>query len=208
MQVNLLIEDRYRDLGDGETDVALRAGSPGDGALIGRKLGDLAWGVYGNRGYVERHGKPATPADLSTHHLIGFEGALERIMAARWLHEVAPHGKIVCHSNSILGHLMAVQSGVGLALLPCHIGDAESDLVRVIDPLPALTGGFCILTHPDLHKTPRVRAFFDFMVSEIKRHKPLLLGQTAPSRIGGEQPEGHRQVDAGRVARGVGIGRG
>jgi DNA-binding transcriptional LysR family regulator len=189
MQINLLIEDRYRDLGDGQADVALRAGPPGDGTLVGRKLVDAAWAVYGSHAYVERHGSPVAPAALNGHRLIGFEGALERIAPARWLRENVARGEIVCRSNSILGLLFAAQSGFGLALLPCHIADPDADLVRVIDPVPSLTFGIWILTHQDLHKTARVRAFFDFMAEEIVKYRTLLLGQTRPWRTDSMQSE-------------------
>jgi DNA-binding transcriptional LysR family regulator len=182
MQINLLIEDRFRDLGDGHADVALRAGGPGDTALIGRKLTDASWAVYGSRSYVERYGTPATPEELNGHRLIGFEGVLEQIAPARWLREVAPRGEFAYRSNSVMGMLFAAQSGFGLTLLPCHVADPETDLVRVIDPLPALTYGFWILTHPDLHKTPRVQAFFQFMADEIGKHRSLLLGRTRPGK--------------------------
>ena len=36
-----------------------------------------------------------------------------------------------------------------------------------------------LLAHPDLHKTARVRAFFDFVIREIGSLRPLLLGKTA-----------------------------
>jgi DNA-binding transcriptional LysR family regulator len=189
VQVNLLIEDRYHDLSDGQAEVALRAGPPGDGTLVGRKLSDQSWAVYGSRGYVERSGSPATPDDLNGHRLIGFEGPIEHITPARWLRAVAPRCEIACRSNSVLGLLLAAQSGFGLALLPCQIGDPETGLVRVIDPQPGLTNGFWILTHPDLHKRPKIRAFFDFMAEEIVKYRPLLLGQTRPSRGSVERPE-------------------
>jgi DNA-binding transcriptional LysR family regulator len=182
IQVNLLIEDNYNDLSDGSAEVALRAGPPGEGELVGRKLTEASWAVYGSRSYVERRGSPATPNDLSAHRLVGFEGPLERIRPARWLQEVAPHGEISYRSNSILGLLFAAQSSYGLALLPCQIGDSESDLVRVLDPLPELTFDFWILTHPDLHKNPKIRTFFDFMAEEIIRYRPLLLGKTRQFR--------------------------
>ncbi|TIL68802.1 hypothetical protein [Mesorhizobium sp.] len=51
--------------------------------------------------------------------------------------------------------------------------------MRVIDPQPGLIGGFWTLTHPDLHKRPKIRAFFDFMLEEIVKYRPLLLGETA-----------------------------
>ncbi|WP_246804292.1 LysR family transcriptional regulator [Mesorhizobium mediterraneum] len=195
IRVHLLIEDRYNDLSDGQAEIALRAGPPGDGSLVGRKLSDQSWAIYGSGSYVERWGSPTTPHDLNVHRLIGFEGSIEDITPARWLRAVAPDCEIACRSNSVLGLLLAVQSGFGLALLPCQIGDAEADLVRVIDPQPGLTSGFWILTHPDLHKRPKIRAFFDFMVEEIAKHRALLLGQTRPSRASAEQP-----VMAGRTS--------
>ena len=188
VQVNLIIENRYQDLSKGEADVALRAGAPGEGNLVGRKLSDQSWAVYGSRTYVEQRGNPATPNDLNAHRLVGFDAPLESILPARWLQSVAPRGEIACRSNSVLGLLFAIQSSYGLGLLPCQIGDRQGDLVRVIDPLPELTGDLWLLTHPDLHKQPKVRAFFDFMAKEIIKHRPLLLGQTRPLRGNVQHP--------------------
>jgi DNA-binding transcriptional LysR family regulator len=180
IQVNLLVDDRYHDLSDGRAEVALRAGPPGDDSLIGRKLADQCWAVYASRAYLERFGAPTTPGDLDSHRVIGFEGAIENITAARWLRTVAPNCQVIHRSNSVLGLLFAAQSGFGLALLPCQIGDPEVCLVRVLDPQPGLTNGFWILTHQDLHKRPKIRAFFDFMAEEIAKHRPLMLGRTRP----------------------------
>jgi DNA-binding transcriptional LysR family regulator len=186
IQVNLLIEDRYNDLSDGRAEIALRAGPPGNGALVGRKLSDQSWAVYGSRDYLAAAGSPATPGALNGHRLVGFEGQIADITPARWLRSVAPACEIACRSNSVLGLLLAAQSGLGLALLPCQIGDGAADLVRVIDPQPGLIGGFWILTHPDLQRRPKIRAFFDFMTKEIVKHRPLLLGKSRPAaRPGG-----------------------
>jgi DNA-binding transcriptional LysR family regulator len=197
IQVNLLVEDRYSDLRDGQAEVALRAGPPGDDSLVGRKLADFSWAVYGSHGYVERFGRPTAPDDLNGHRLVGFEGPIEDITAARWLREMAPRGEIACRGNSVLGLLFAAQSGFGLALLPCQIGDVEAGLVRVIDAQPGLTGGLWILTHPDLHKRPKIRAFFDFMADEILKYRPLLLGQGRPPR--GSAGQSGASPDAGAV---------
>jgi DNA-binding transcriptional LysR family regulator len=57
------------------------------------------------------------------------------------------------------------------------LGDSESELLRVIDTIPELVTHFYLLTHRDLQHTPRVRAFFDFVVSEIKAFRVALAGQ-------------------------------
>jgi DNA-binding transcriptional LysR family regulator len=74
--------------------------------------------------------------------------------------------------------MMAVKSGAGLTILPMPMADAQPDLVRVIEPLPELHSPIFLLVHPDLRNTPRVRAFFDFVVAEIDGYRPLLLGET------------------------------
>jgi DNA-binding transcriptional LysR family regulator len=61
--------------------------------------------------------------------------------------------------------------------------DGENDLVRVIDSVPEVVTHFYLLMHPDMQHVPRVRAFFDFVVSEIKAFRVVLAGQ-APPQIG------------------------
>jgi DNA-binding transcriptional LysR family regulator len=61
--------------------------------------------------------------------------------------------------------------------------DGENDLVRVIDSVPEVVTHFYLLMHPDTQHVPRVRAFFDFVVSEIKAFRVVLAGQ-APPQIG------------------------
>ena len=60
LHVEFVVSDHYVDLGQGEADVALRSGDTVDNQLIGRKVADSLWAVYGGRGYLARHGSPAT----------------------------------------------------------------------------------------------------------------------------------------------------
>jgi hypothetical protein len=60
--------------------------------------------------------------------------------------------------------------------MPTALGDAEQDLVRVLGPIPELTRIWRILTTKQLRRTPRVCAFFDFMVSEVETLRPILTG--------------------------------
>jgi DNA-binding transcriptional LysR family regulator len=93
-----------------------------------------------------------------------------------WLREVAPGAKMAARNNSVLGLIYAVKSGIGVGPLPTAIGDAEPDLVRVIGPIPALARSWRLLTHPDLRRTPRVAAFFDFVIEEREALKSVLTG--------------------------------
>lgn len=176
LDVEFAMSDRYLDLSKGEADVALRSGDTDDGVLIGRKIGDSLWAVYASRRYVERHGKPSRIEDLTQHALAGFDDSMADHRAAKWLREVAPHGRIVARNNSVLGLLNSVRAGIGIAPLPTALGDSEPDLVRVLGPVPELTRIWRVLAHPDVRHAPHVAAFFDFVVDEIETLRPIITG--------------------------------
>jgi DNA-binding transcriptional LysR family regulator len=51
----------------------------------------------------------------------------------------------------------------------------------VIDDIPELATKYYLLTHRDLHRVPRVRAFFDFVDAEIKPFRAMLSGHAERS---------------------------
>ncbi len=176
LRVDFVLSDRYLDLTKGEADIALRSGDTDDGELIGRKIGDSLWAVYGSRGYVERHGQPASIEELAAHALVGFDASMAKHRAAEWLRTVAPDSRIVARNNSELGVLNSAKAGMGLAPLPTAIADAEDDLVRVLGPIGDLTRIWRILTTRELRRQARVATFFDYVVSEIDALRPIITG--------------------------------
>ncbi|MFI4931970.1 MAG: LysR family transcriptional regulator [Burkholderiales bacterium] len=176
LKVEFVMGDRYLDLAKGEADIVLRSGDTEDGGLVGRKIGDSLWAVYASRAYVERHGAPATVAELKNHLIVGFDESMAGHRAASWLRRVAPDARIAARNHSVLGLLHSVKAGVGVAPLPTAIADAEGDLVRVLGPIAELTRIWRILTLPQLRQVPRVAAFFDFMVEETDALRPIITG--------------------------------
>lgn len=176
LRVEFVISDRYVDLMKGEADVALRSGDTDDGELVGRKIGDSYWGVYASQRYIEQHGQPAHVGDLEHHALISLDDSMSGHRAAAWLRRVAPAGRIVARNNSILGLLYSAKAGIGVAALPTAIGDAETDLVRVLGPIDDLTRIWRVLVAPDRRHVPRVSAFFNFVVEEVEALRPIITG--------------------------------
>jgi DNA-binding transcriptional LysR family regulator len=176
LRVEFVMSDRYLDLMKGEADVALRSGDTVDNELVGRKIGDSLWAVYASRKYVERCGQPDRVEALEQHDLVGLDETMANHRAAQWLRDVAPHGRVVARNNSVLGLLYSVKAGVGIAPLPTAIADAEPELVRVLGPVPELARIWRLLTRADLRHTPRISAFFDFMIEEIDTLRPIITG--------------------------------
>jgi hypothetical protein len=53
------------------------------------------------------------------------------------------------------------------------IGDRENELVHLFDIGPELVTPFYLLMHRNLQRTARVRAFFDFVIAEIKDFRSI-----------------------------------
>jgi DNA-binding transcriptional LysR family regulator len=176
MRVELLMSDHFLDIGKGEADIAIRAGIPNEETLVGRKIADVPWALYGSRAYLERSGRIARIEEIAAHAVIGFDGDIKDHHAAKWLRSVAPSARIVARSNTVPGLLMSVRSGAGLAPLPMPLAMRETELERVLGPLPGLYSPIYLLTHPDLRHMPRISAFFDFIVAEIEQVRSVLMG--------------------------------
>jgi DNA-binding transcriptional LysR family regulator len=177
LRIELVMSDQFLDLSTGEADIAIRAGEPKDEALVGRTIAETPWALYASRSYFERHGRPERPKDIERHLVVAFDGAIANYPAARWLRSIAPRAPIAARSDSWPAVISAVKSGAGLVPMPVVLGDRENELVRVIDDIPELATKYYLLTHRDLHRTPRVRAFFDFVAAEIKAFRAMLSGQ-------------------------------
>jgi DNA-binding transcriptional LysR family regulator len=176
--VELAIENRVLNLTRREAEVALRPVRPKEGDLWGRKLANLAWTAYGARSYFENKGFPEGTTDLRSHLLIGWDESAAGIDAAEWLRNVAPQSCVMYRSNSLINQLNAAKAGIGLAMLPCYLGDPEPALVRAVpDPIAALTRELWIITHTDLRRTARIQAFFELVGGGLAAERPLFEGR-------------------------------
>jgi molybdate transport repressor ModE-like protein len=179
LRLELVISDRILDLSKGEADVAIRIatheGEPKDEGLVRRKIADVSWAVYASRGYVERYGRPDNPDNLKGHLVIGCEGPISDYPAARWQRSVAHHATVSARCDHWQAVMLAVRTGGGLAAMPYFQGESENELIRVIDSV-GLVMPCHLLMHRDMQRSPRVRAFADFVASEIKSFRALLSG--------------------------------
>jgi DNA-binding transcriptional LysR family regulator len=177
LRVELVVSDRVLDLAKGEADIAIRVairdGEPKDEALVRRKIADVSWFVYASRGYLERYRWPDGPGGLKGHLVIGCDGPIADYPGARWQRSVANQATVATRCDEWQALILAVKTGAGLAALPSFQGENETDLVRVIDDTGLVMPCY-LLMHRDMQHTPRVRAFADFVASEIKSFRALL----------------------------------
>ena len=177
IQVELIISSEFFSLSKREADIAIRPTQNPPEELVGRRVSNIAWAVYGSRDYLKDRPRLRKPSDLARHIIVCGDDSLAHLPATRWVHAHAPDTAVVYRSNSMITQLSAVKAGFGLAVLPCFLADPEPTLVRVLPPDPSFTSGLWLLTHRDLRDTARIRAFIDFIAQSVRAQRALLEGK-------------------------------
>jgi DNA-binding transcriptional LysR family regulator len=172
IKLELIMEQRALDLSKGEADIAIRGGGADKGSLVGKKIADVPWGIFGSTAFVDRYGRPTIPADLDSFRIIELSGDIKALPAARWMKLHAPNAQIAASCTNIPSVHLAVKSGAGLAPLPAVYAAGDRDLIMVLGSIPELDYPLFLLTHKDLRKLPRVSTVFEFCLRELK---PVLM---------------------------------
>lgn len=73
--------------------------------------------------------------------------------------------------------VVAVRQSLGIAALPCFVGDGDPVLARAPGAPLRKHGTLWLLTQGETRKSGRVRAFTEFMAERLAEHGPLLAGE-------------------------------
>jgi DNA-binding transcriptional LysR family regulator len=174
IKLELVASDEEFNLKKREADVAIRLTPNPPEYLVGRKILRPAKGIYASYEYLKQHDPVNHPEKMNW---IGWEDGVE---IPQWVKESAyPTSPIRHQVDNLLVQLEAVKADMGLAMLPCFLGDLDKSLQRLhlMPPTKTSCGDLWILTHKDLRATARVRVFVDFMVDVFNRHRDLLEGR-------------------------------
>jgi len=177
IRVEILLTNDRIDLIDKEIDVALRIGPLVDNHLVARRLAVFRSQVYASPRYLERHGEPVHPGDLLHHRTLGMNKfGLNGNNGFYWpLNDgtTTTDFKIqpVLVANDPAALTPALLSGEGLMLTADVMVKAYAEQGYVRRVLAGWTGPSTEMNAVfprGQGKTPKVRAFVDFLIERVK----------------------------------------
>jgi DNA-binding transcriptional LysR family regulator len=172
--VEIVISNTMANLTRREADIAVRPTADPSEILVGRRVAGLAHAIYGSRRYLAaRRGK-----DAKSHAWIGLDDSLAGTVIGRWMNDNVPAAQIACRVDALPTLRDAVCASMGLAVLPCYVGDVTAGLIRPFGKtLSEVNSALWLLTHNDIRRTARVRAVMDFLATALSRQRALLEGK-------------------------------
>lgn len=166
--VTLNLNDCVVDLIGEGIDIAIRIASLSDSSLIGIKLADNQRVVVGSPEYFRKHGRPATPDELSRHNCLAISSAgSQRGWTFRQTGKSVTMklgGNMVCNDGTVL-HDWAL-AGKGLAWRSMwEVGkEIESGMLEtVLDQYSAPGNDIYAVFAQRQHLPLRIRVFVDFL---------------------------------------------
>nr|WP_297459807.1 LysR family transcriptional regulator [uncultured Halomonas sp.] len=163
--LEIAVSNQLFNLTKREADVAIRPSLTPPETLIGRRAGTIAQAIYG-RADTAIFNEGAL--DLDTTDWVGADERLAYRALDAWMTDHGVDRYCRYRVDTLMGMLMAVRDGIGLAVLPCYLCDGDDRLARIGEPIPELATDLWLLTHPDLRRVARIRAFVDFVAQSVK----------------------------------------
>jgi DNA-binding transcriptional LysR family regulator len=181
LTVEVLSGNASLDLMRREADLAVRFMETTQGDLVSRRLCDAGWSLYASEAYLARAASPKAPTDLARHDVIGFDETMARSPGAVWLDEHRAGARIAVRCNSLMSALSASIAGMGVAVLPCFLAEAEPSLRRLSDEVLAARAIWLVF-HPDVAEIRRVRTVIDFVAAIVGREAATFRGDRSTER--------------------------
>lgn len=173
IQLQIIGSNQIVSLTRREADIAIRATNQPPDNMLGRKIGLARSAIYGALSYLDERGHDL---DSDRHDWIGLDETLAHLPEYRWLERRIPSERIVLRLNNLLHKIAVVKAGHGIAPLLCFLAEREPDLIRLTEPEPLFDTDIWLLSHPDLRRVARVRAFMEFITQCAKTDR-LLQGE-------------------------------
>lgn len=170
IKIDLVCNDRFVDLIAEEFDVGLRITRQlPDSTLMARRLCASEMVLVASPAYVQQHGAPQTPQELSRHNYMAYSLALQTTElsftgADGSTSTVAVSGRL--QSNTGMVVCDAVRAGLGITASATFVVAEDlrrGELLRLLPQYQLHARELYALYPRNRHLSPKVRAFIDFI---------------------------------------------
>ena len=179
ISVDIIISENLISLTQRQADLALRATNSPPENLAGRRvIKGVTFAAYGSIDYLNSMGniEEQEKFDLndpkSPFNWVGWgdEGSVIKYIGPSY-----PKDKVRCNFNTVTTMVEAVKAGIGIAQLPCLLGDAEPQLKRISSIDKNHIFDVWMLIHNNLRHIALFRAFLDCFTEDLTKKKFLSL---------------------------------
>ena len=152
-----------------QADIAIRLTDAPDEQSIGRQLGFFYEAAYANRSYLNWFNNHAKGIHRWLYPGNNYEFTAQ--LYPQYQGTQAPQVYLTIPDAD--AQRRGAELGMGMAILPCLIGDRSPDLVRISEVVER--SGIWLLSHKESRNNKRMQLFRDFLVDTFNRHNASIV---------------------------------
>lgn len=177
IKIEILSSEHELNLSKREADIAIRVTNAPPEHLVGRRIAAYAQAIYASHTYMQQ----VLPA---------FTGDNKKPSGLRWLANIKPreldhytdhlrYKQAPCHHHidQMALQYEAVKAGMGMALLPCFIGERDPALIKMPATRSFQSSSVWVLMHPDSRRTARMGKLYSFISEKLLQYGKLFEGE-------------------------------
>jgi len=177
LHLELIASDSNLSFTHSEADVALRLSKPtSDAALLMKKVGDVAFAVYGAREFAD-----IPSARWNDMPWISYGESLSHTPETEWMATRGLNIPVRLRVNNLGTMIHACAAGNGLALLPWVLGE-QGNLIRLSES-PELHRALWLLSHREAGSIARFKTVSEWILANFKASAANMAGLTSSSGL-------------------------
>jgi len=170
IQVELASDSRIFKLEYGEAHVSVRPGAkPKDPDYVVQLLQTNQSTLYASQDYLNEYGAFKSLKHTQGHKFVASIAALNNIPMMRWLNQAVDKSQIAFRGSDFASLMEAASHGIGIVCAGCRFADVKPDLVRLLAPPKEWDNDLWLVTHRDIHHSPKVQAFTQLLKSMMNK---------------------------------------
>lgn len=176
--VDLLPMPRNINLSKREADASVTIERPTADSFVTSRLTDYRLLPYATPDYLRTRRPIKEADDLLEQRWIDYVDDLiftdQQFSLQKWL----PSAKPFLRSTSVIAQFQAVLSGLGMAVLPCFLGNVTPNLVPILPSKIDITRTFWMVAPRERRELARVRALWDYLRKVASSNEDFLMGKS------------------------------
>ncbi len=176
IKLELIAETRLASLTRREADMAITLSKTAHGRVVSHKVGDYRLRLYASPAYLQKHAPIVQPGDLKNHQFIWYVDDLLPLPQLKMLDKMIGAPNVVFRTTNVVGQANAAAAGLGLALLPCFVGDSMASLTTVLPREISIIRDLWLTVHADVADEPHIARLSEFLKSLVLSERRTLVG--------------------------------
>ena len=167
IEIEIVSSNTISDLQRREADIAIRHVRPSQPELIAKLLRETSGHLYAATSYLDRIGRPKTPADLVNADFIGIGDNDRMISVLNDLGLSLTRDNFGISSASGVVAWELVKQGMGICVNAKEVAAITPGVECVLPDLKPVPVPIWLATHRELHTSRRIRLVFDFLADAL-----------------------------------------